>query len=210
MGVEALPCRVPESFLGSRVCALSFLYPVFYLFALCCTNLARTPMKSLLRKRSPTDPIPRPSPPSAPAPTPAQKPRQPPSNVETPLYARFATFRPAVQPHEKARPVVSGPMPLGRPTRTNPEATEESRRKHEDAALLRRGLSSDRQGTTSDPQSMPSSLATARDDQPSLDRSYQDARGNLPQAARPPIKAQTSCKQCAPFFDVFAISMCHS
>jgi hypothetical protein len=138
-------------------------------------------MKTLLRKKTHTD-IQKPSPPT-PAPI-----LRPPSTIETPLYARFASIKPGVQPQEKIRPTVSGPMPLGRPSRANLEA-DDNRRKREEAALPRHRPSSGRHGIAPGPQSPPS-----RDVQSSVDTPYQDARVNLTQAARQPIKAQTACK----------------
>jgi hypothetical protein len=134
-------------------------------------------MKSLLRKKTPTDNIKKRSPPSS-----AQHTRQPPT-TETPLYARFASSKPAVQPPEGNRPVVSGPMPLGRPSRANLEA--DSRRKHEEE---RRRLSSGRR-VLAGPE------PGAREVQSSLDRSSQDVSVDL---VRPPIKAQMACKSYLP------------
>lgn len=132
-------------------------------------------MKSLLRKKPPTDNVKKPSPPSS-----TQSTRQPPT-TETPLYARFASIKPAAQPPEKTRVVVSGPMPLGRPSRANLEA--DSRRKNEDENPSRGKLSSGRQIPTG-PESQ------AHEFQPSLGRSAHD----VPVDLRPPIKARTACK----------------
>ena len=130
-------------------------------------------MKSLLRKKTPTDNIKKPSPPSS-----TQHTQQP---SDTPLYARFASTKPAAQPLEGNRPVVSGPMPLGRPSRANIEA--DSRRKHEEE---RRRLSSGRRVLAGS-----ESLLGAREVQSSPDRSSQDVPVDL---ARPPIKVQMACK----------------
>jgi hypothetical protein len=143
-------------------------------------------MKSLLRKKPPTD---------------IQKPSPPPSApnirytapIETPLYARFASAKSGGQPPEKNRPTVSGPMPLGRPSRSNHEA-DENRRKREDAPLPRHRLSNGRQAISPGSQSLPNSLPGSRDAQPSLDLPYQDTRANPTQATRQPIKAQMACK----------------
>ncbi|KAI0002508.1 hypothetical protein BJV74DRAFT_603839 [Russula compacta] len=140
-------------------------------------------MKSILRRKTPTDHVQRPSPPSS-----VSNIRQS-STVETPLYARFASTKQAVQPQERSRIVVSGPMPLGRPNRANLEA-DDSRRKREDATVPRHKLSNGRQGTPPGPQSLRNSFSGSRGVQSSLDGSYQDARVNLAQAARPPIKVQ--------------------
>jgi hypothetical protein len=142
-------------------------------------------MKTLLRKKTHTDIQKKPSPPT-PAPI-----LRPPSTIETPLYARFASIKPEVQPQEKIRPTVSGPMPLGRPSRTNLEA-DDNRRKREEAALPRHRPSSGRHGIAPGPQSPP--FSGPRDVQSFADTPYQDARVNLTQAARQPIKAQTACK----------------
>jgi len=135
-------------------------------------------MKSLLRKKTPTDNIKKSSTPSS-----TQHIRQPPT-TETPLYARFASTKPAVQSLEGNRPVVSGPMPLGRPSRANLEA--DTRRKHEEE---RRGLSSGRRVITG-PES------GAREVRSSLDRSSQDVPVDPP---RPPNKAQLACKSYLSF-----------
>jgi len=147
-------------------------------------------MKSLLRKKTHTD-IQNPSPPSS---TPSI--RQP-STTATPLYARFASVKPDVQPQEKTRPTVSGPMRLGRPSRANSEA-DDNRRKREEAAPPRHKPSNGRQGIAPDSRPPPSSLPGPRDGQSFVDRPYQDARVNLTQAARQPIKAQTACKSYFP------------
>jgi hypothetical protein len=133
-------------------------------------------MKSLLRKKTPTDNIKKPSSPSS-----THHARQPPT-VETPLYARFASTKPAVQPLEGTRPVVSGPMPLGRPSRANLEA--DNRRKHEEENRSRRRLS--RRVHTG-----PESLPAAREVQSSINRPSQDVPVDL---TRPPIQAQMACK----------------
>ena len=160
------------------------------IFPLCCTSLARTVMKSLLRKKTHTD-IQKPSPPSS---TPSIR---PPSTISTPLYARFASAKPGVQPDEKIRPNVSGPMRLGRPSRANSEA-DDNRRKRDEAALPRHKLSNGRQGIAPGSQPLPSSLPGPRDGQSFVDSPYQDARVNLTQAARQPSKAQTACKSYFP------------
>ena len=132
-------------------------------------------MKSLLRKKSPTDNVQKPSPPPS-----TQYTRQPPT-TETPLYARFSSIKPAAQPLEKTRLVVSGPMPLGRPSRTNLGA--DSRRKHEDENPLR-GRPNGRRVAS------PESQLEAHEFQPAVDRSSQD----VPVDPRPPIKTRTACK----------------
>lgn len=77
--------------------------------------------------------------------------------------------------------VVSGPMPLGRPSRANLEA--DSRRKHEDANPSRGRLSSGRRVLAG-----PESHLDAHEFQPSLNRSSQDAPVNL----KPSIKKRTA------------------
>ena len=144
--------------------------------SLCFTSLTSTPMKSLLRKKAPTDNVKKPSPPSS-----SQYSRQP-QTAETPLYARFASSKPAAQPSEKTRLVVSGPMPLGRPSRANPET--DSRRKHDDENPSRGRLNGRRVLVG------PESQLDAREFQPPLDRSSQDA----PLHPRPPIKPRMACK----------------
>jgi hypothetical protein len=99
------------------------------------------------------------------------------------LYARFASTKSAAQPLEKTRLVVSGPMPLGRPSRANLEA--DNRRKHDDENPSRGRLSSGRRVLVG-----PESQLDAYEFQPSLDRSSQDAPVDL----RPPIKPRTACK----------------
>jgi len=132
-------------------------------------------MKSLLRKKTPTDNV-KNHPPS--------QYTRPPPTTETPLYARFASTKPAAQSLEKTRLVVSGPMPLGRPTRANLEA--DSRRKHEEENPSRGRLSSGRRVLAG-----PESQLDAREFQSSLERSSQDA----PVVDRRlPIKARTACK----------------
>ncbi|KAI0001173.1 hypothetical protein BJV77DRAFT_264052 [Russula vinacea] len=134
-------------------------------------------MKSLLRKKTPTDNIKKPSSPSS-----TQHARQPPT-IETPLYARFASTastKTAAQPLEPNRPVVSGPMPLGRPTRAHIEA--DNRRKHEEESPSRRRLS--RRVHTG-----PESLPGAREVQSSINRPSQDVPVDLP---RPSMKAQVA------------------
>lgn len=170
------PARVLRAFFYTLV------YPVSY-----CTNLAGTVMKSLLRRKTPTDHVQKPSPPSS-----VSNIRQS-SNVETPLYARFASTKQAVQPQERSRIVVSGPMPLGRPNRANIEA-DDNRRKREDGTVPRLKLSNGRQGTPPGPQSLRNSFSGSRGVQSSLDGSYQDVRVHMAQAARPPIKVQAPCK----------------
>jgi hypothetical protein len=152
----------------------AFSYTLFISLP-CCTNLPAT-MKSLLRKKTPTDNVKNPPPSSS-----TQRTRQP-TTVETPLYARFASSKSAAQSLEGTRPIVSGPMPLGRP-RASAEA--DSRRKHEEN-LSRRRLSSGRRGLASpEPQLDP------REVQSSLDRPSQDVPVELP---RPPAKTQIACK----------------
>ena len=143
----------------------------------CCTNLPATAMKSLLRRKTPTDNIKKPPPPSS-----TQRTRQPPT-VETPLYARFASSKPAAQSLEGSRPVVSGPMPLGRPNRANLEA--DIRRKHEEENPSRGRLSGGRRGHAA------SESLGAREVQSSLDRTSHDVPVDLP---RPPTKTQMASK----------------
>jgi hypothetical protein len=162
---------------GLTFCALSLILP------LCCTSLAGTVMKSLLRKKNPTD-IQKPSPPS---PTKNTRHAAP---IETPLYARFTSVKSGGQLQEKSRPTVSGPMPLGRPTRSNHEADDNRR----NAPLPRHKPNSGRQGIAPGPQSLRDSLPAPRDAQPSLDPPYQNTRVNPTQVARQPIKAHTACK----------------
>jgi hypothetical protein len=142
----------------------------------CSTSLTQSVMKSLLRKKNPTDNIKKPSPSSSTQHT------RPPPPVETPLYARFASTKTAVQPLEGNRPVVSGPMPLGRPTRASVEA--DSRRKHEEENPSRRRLS---RRVHTGPESQPG----AREVQPSINRPSQDVPLDLP---GPSMKAQVTCK----------------
>ena len=156
----------------------AFSYTLFF-SVLCSTSLTQTVMKSLLRKKTPTDNIKKPSSPSS-----TQHARQPPT-IETPLYARFASTastKTAAQPLEPNRPVVSGPMPLGRPTRAHIEA--DNRRKHEEESPSRRRLS--RRVHTG-----PESLPGAREVQSSINRPSQDVPVDLP---RPSMKAQVACK----------------
>jgi len=134
-------------------------------------------MKSLLRKKTPTDNVK-----SPPLPSSTQYTRQS-STTETPLYARFATTKSAAQPLEKTRLVVSGPMPLGRPSRANLEA--DNRRKHEDENPSRGRLSTSRRVLVG-----PESQLDAHEFQLSLNRSSQDAPVDL----RPPIKPRTASK----------------
>jgi hypothetical protein len=142
-------------------------------------------MKSLLRKKTHAD-IQKPSPP-------VQNVRPLPT-IETPLYARFASAKQGVQSQEKSRPTVSGPMPLGRPIRTNLEA-DDNRRKRDEAALPRPRHSSGRQGVAPGPQSLPNSFPSTRDVQSSLDTPYQDARVDQSRVARQPTKAHAAaCK----------------
>jgi hypothetical protein len=141
-------------------------------------------MKSLLRKKPHTD-IQKPSPPpSAPRYT---------APIETPLYARFTSAKSGGQSPEKNRPTVSGPMPLGRPSRSIHEP-DDNRRKREDAPLPRHRVSNGRQGIAPGSQSLPNSPPGSRDAQPSLDLPHQDVRANPTQATRQPSKAQTACK----------------
>lgn len=147
-------------------------------------------MKSLLRKKTHTD-IQNPSPPSS---TPSIR---PPSTIATPLYARFATVKSGVQLEEKIRPTVSGPMPLGRPSRANSEA-DDNRRKREEAAPTRHKPSNGRQGIAPGSRPPPISLPALRDGESFVDTPNQDARVNLTQVARQPIKAQTACKSYFP------------
>ena len=137
-------------------------------------------MKSLLRRKTPTDNAKKPSSP----PPSTQYARQPPT-TETPLYARFASTKPAAQPLEKTRLVVSGPMPLGRPSRANLEADSHNRRKHEDENQSRGRLSSGRRVVTG-----PESQLDAHEFRPSQDRPSQD----VPVDLRPPIKTRLACK----------------
>jgi hypothetical protein len=134
-------------------------------------------MKSLLRKKTPTNNVKNPSPPSSTQYT------QQPQTTETPLYARFASTKPAAQPLEKTRLVVSGPMPLGRPSRANPEA--DNRRKREDENPSRGRLNGGRRALAG-----PESQLDAREFQPSFHRSSQDAPVNV----RPSTKTRTACK----------------
>jgi ribosomal protein S14 len=142
-------------------------------------------MKSILRKKGPTDNRQGPSPP------PVQHERQP-STIETPLYARFATVKSGLPPQERVRPVVSGPMPLGRPSRANHEA-EENRRRHEEIDLLRHRTSDARQGTP------PTTQSASRGVQSPADRPHQVVRVSPAPASRQPIKAQMACKSCYSF-----------
>jgi hypothetical protein len=144
-------------------------------------------MKSLLRKKKPTDIQESPPPPT-------QNTRHA-APIETPLYARFTSVKSGGQPQEKSRLTVSGPMPLGRPTRLN-HAANDNRRKQEDTPLPRNKPSGGRQGITQGPQSLRGPLPAPRDAQPSLDPPYQDTRANPTPVVRHPIKAQPSCKSC--------------
>jgi len=155
-----------------------------FISPLCSTSFTATAMKSLLRKKSPTDDVKKPSPSSS-----TQVTRQP-QAVDTPLYARFASTKPAAQRLEKNRLVVSGPMPLGRPSRANLEA--DSRRKHEEENLSRGRLSNGRR-VLAGPESQPETRE--REFQSSLDRASQDASLD----SRPSIKARTACKPHFPF-----------
>ncbi|SRR6266702_4783775 len=149
-------------------------------------------MKSLLRKKSPPDSRPKPSPPSV------QNAGQP-SSMETPLYARFASVTPVLHPQAKARPVVSGPMPLGRPSHAPLEANA-GRRRNGEPALLRHRPSNSRQEMPPAAQFPP---GTVTRDLPSLpDRTYQDARVGLAEAAIQPNKAQVDCTLCFSFASV--------
>jgi hypothetical protein len=151
-------------------------------------------MKSLLRKKAPIDNRQQPSP------SPIQDTRQQTSTIETPLYARFATVKPGFPSQEKVRPVVSGPLPLGRPNRSNLDG-EENRRRHETTLLQHRPIDA-RQGTPPITQSAPGSLP--RDGQSPTNKRHQDARVNPAQASRQPFKAQTFCKSCTSFAAVGA------
>jgi hypothetical protein len=170
---------IPDGFTSvSHLRAFSYT-PFISLCSTSFTCLTPTAMKSLLRRKTPTDNVKNPSPPSS-----TQYTRQPPT-TETPLYARFASTKPAAQPLEKTRLVVSGPMPLGRPSRANLEADNHSRRKHEDENLSRGRLSSGRRVLTG-----PESQLDAHEFRPSLDRSSQD----VPVDLRPSIKTRLACK----------------
>lgn len=143
-------------------------------------------MKSLLRKKTPADNRQKPLPPSVP------NARQP-SSTETPLYARFASVTPALHSQEKARPIVSGPMPLGRTSHAPLEANP-SRRRNGESALLRHRPSNGRQEMPPAAQFPPGAVPR---DVPSLpDRTYQDARVGLAEAAIQPNKAQADCTLC--------------
>ncbi|KAI0254555.1 hypothetical protein BJV78DRAFT_1185167 [Lactifluus subvellereus] len=137
-------------------------------------------MKSLLRKKGPIDNRQRPSP------SPIQDTRQT-STIETPLYARFAS-KPGLPPQERVRPVVSGPMPLGRPNRANLDG-EENWRRHEETAFLQHRPIDARQGTPPITQSASGSLP--RNGQSPTNKRHQDARVIPPQASKQPFKAQT-------------------
>ncbi|KAH8996661.1 hypothetical protein EDB92DRAFT_1841086 [Lactarius akahatsu] len=126
-------------------------------------------MKSLLRKKPPSDSRQRPSPPS------------------TPLYARFASVTPVLHPQEKGRPVVSGPMPLGRPSHAPLDANP-SRRRNGEPALLRHRPSNGRQEMPPPAQFPPGTVP--RDLPPLPDRTYQDARVGLAEATIQPNRAQ--------------------
>ena len=128
-------------------------------------------MKSLLRKKAPPDNRQKSSSPSA------QNVRHP-SSLETPLYARFASAT-ALQPQEKGRLVVSGPMPLGRPNHAPLEANA-SRRRNGEPAMLRQRPSNSRQEMPP-PAQLPPSTAS-RDLPPLPDKAYQDARVGLVEA----------------------------
>jgi hypothetical protein len=168
---------IPDGFTSvSHLRAFSYT-PFISLCSTSLTCLTPTAMKSLLRRKNPTDNVKKPSPPSS-----TQYTRQPPT-TETPLYARFASTKPPAQPLEKTRLVVSGPMPLGRPSRANPEA--DSRRKHEDENPSRGRLSTGRRVPTG-----PEFQLDAHEFRPSLDRSSQD----VPVDLRPPTKTRTACK----------------
>lgn len=144
-------------------------------------------MKSLLRKKNQPDNRQKPSPPSL------QNVRQP-SSPETPLYARFASTASA---QEKGRPIVSGPMPLGRPGHA---PLDTGRRRNGEPAVLRHKSSNSRQETPPAAQFPPS--AVSRDLPPLPDRSYQDARVGLAEAAIQPHKAQADCTSCFSFASV--------
>jgi hypothetical protein len=168
---------IPDGFTSvSHLRAFSYT-PFISLCSTSLTTLTPTAMKSLLRRKTPTDNVKKPSPQSS-----TQYTRQPPT-TETPLYARFASTKPTAQSLEKTPLVVSGPMPLGRPSRGNLEA--DSRRKHEDENPSRGRLSSGRRVPTG-----PESQLDAHGFQPSLHRSSQD----VPVDLGPSIKARTACK----------------
>jgi hypothetical protein len=139
-------------------------------------------MKSLLRKKSPPDNRQKPSTPSV------QNVRQP-SSTETPLYARFASATSGSHPQEKARPLVSGPMPLGRPIPASLEANA-NRRRNGESVLLRHKPSNSHQEMP--PAAQFPSSAVQRD-LPSLpDGAYEDARVDLAEAPIQPKKAQAN------------------
>lgn len=140
-------------------------------------------MKYSLRKKAPPDKSQKSSTPSL------QNVRQP-SSVETPLYARFASATSGSHPQEKGRPLVSGPMPLGRPTPASLETNTKSRR-NGDSVLLRHKPSNSRQEMPPAAQFPPSAVQR---DLPSLpDGAYQDARVGLAEAPIQPKKAQVEC-----------------
>jgi hypothetical protein len=149
-------------------------------------------MKSLLRKKSPPDNRQKPSTPSV------QNVRQP-SSTETPLYARFASATSGSHPQEKARPLVSGPMPLGRPIPASLEANA-NRRRNGESVLLRHKPSNSHQEMP--PAAQFPSSAVQRD-LPSLpDGAYEDARVDLAEAPIQPKKAQANCTLCFSFTSV--------
>jgi len=176
--------------------ARSLLYP--FILALCCTNLAVTAMKSLLRKKTLPDSNQKPSLLSSPSPS------QQPSSIDTPLYSRFASVIPDAQAPDRNRPVVSGPMPLSRHGRINHEA-DDRQKKREDT---RHKSSNGRQGTPPIPQPPLKSFPGPREVQFSLDRSYQDMRVDTNQAARQPLRTQTTCKSYFPFPNARTRSPC--
>ncbi|KAI0067037.1 hypothetical protein BV25DRAFT_1271310 [Artomyces pyxidatus] len=114
-------------------------------------------MKSLLRKKPPAD--------SQRTSQPAQAPARPPSNAaqappELPLYARFASSKQALSQQDdagKTRPVVSGPMPLGKPGRiaVQLELDERRRRSESDNVDPRRKAGNARQEHLSKSQAAP-------------------------------------------------------
>lgn len=149
-------------------------------------------MKSLLRKKAPPDNRQKSATPSL------QNVRQP-SSVETPLYARFASTTSGSHPQEKARPLVSGPMPLGRPTPASLE-TNANRRRNGDSVLLRHKPSNSRQEMLPAAQFPPSAVQR---DLPSLpDGAYEDARVGQAEAPVQPKKAQVDCTLCFSFSSV--------
>ncbi|KAI0266336.1 hypothetical protein BC834DRAFT_121832 [Gloeopeniophorella convolvens] len=144
-------------------------------------------MKSLLRKKPPTESRQKaPSPPYPPQNTRAAGP--PPA--ETPLYARFTSAKSGQPSQDRVRPVVSGPMPLGRPSHRGSVDAEEHRRRQDEAALQRYKSSTTRQDVPHRSQTLPA--PPPRDAQAVQDRTYHDGRVSLAPAARQPVNAQPS------------------